>query len=284
MNPNYTFSIEELAYLWALHGGTQVAHLVLRADMGENVLQKPLLEQRMTAAAHSLLARGLLEQNPTQDGVQAISPVRDLFGHMSSALLSFQYVLPAITGAIYLAESATVVQERRYGVVYDFWVYPHGEAVLRLAERLGLPAQQREALPAPTAKMTPALFERVLGLVETNVTDAEISLAASGFEPASARALVQALRNMDARGEVALLSASSKDAGIQLSGWRFVRGAEVLWWFPVGPRDQVLPAYQLTPAQSAELLATWFDQVVQAIGQSGAPAREEKQGNAPEAQ
>lgn len=184
MNPNYTFSIEELAYLWALHGGTQIAHLVLRADMGENVLQKPLLEQRMTAAAHSLLARGLLEQNPTQDGVQAISPVRDLFGHMSSALLSFQYVLPAITGAIYLAESATVVQERRYGVVYDFWVYPHGEAVLRLAERLGLPAQQREALPAPTAKMTPALFERVLGLVETNVTDAEISLAASGFEPA----------------------------------------------------------------------------------------------------
>ncbi|MDW8396683.1 MAG: hypothetical protein RMM31_10625 [Anaerolineae bacterium] len=276
MNPLCTLSLEELAYLWALHGEPHTAHLVLRADMGEDVLQKPLLAQRMTAAGHSLLARGLLEQTPARDGVQAIQPVRELFARMSSAALFFQYARAGTIGAVYQADDGTVVQERRYDVVYDFWVYPREEAMLRLVERLGLPAPQGDALPAPAARVTPALFERVLAQVESSPTDAVINLVAAGFDATSARALAQALGDPDARGEVALLSAPKNDAGIQLSGWRFVRGTEGLWWFPLGQPEQVLPAYQLTPAQSADLLATWFSQIEPILAQvSQLPSEED---------
>lgn len=269
MNPIYTFALEELAYLWALHGKPHTAHLLLRADMGEQVMQRPLLEQRLTTAGHTLMARGLLEQTPTKDGVQPLPALRELFTQIVDAPLFFQYARPTATGALYLSDGQVIVQESRHQVVFDLWVHPREEVMLRLAERLGLPAPEGGALPAPVAQVTPALLSRVLGQVNTSSDDAIINLVAAGFTSSSARALVQALKDADARGEVTLLSATAEGPNLQLSGWRFVRGTDAVWWFPMGQPDQVLPAYQLTPAQSADLLATWFAQVEQVLAQIG---------------
>ncbi|MCS6909550.1 MAG: hypothetical protein NZM11_03130 [Anaerolineales bacterium] len=270
MNPSYTFALEELAYLWALCGRPHTAHLLLRTEMGEQVLQRSLLEQRLTVAGHSLLARGLLEQTPTKDGMQPLPALRDLFAQIVDAPLFFQYARPTTAGALYLTNGNVIVQESRHQVVYDFWVYPRAEAILRLAERLGLPAPEGGELPAPAAQVTPALFARVLEQAGVSPTDAAVNLVAAGFESSSARALVRALSDAGKRGEVTLLSTAGGDtAALQLSGWRFVRDTEVLWWFPIGRPDQVLPAYQLTPAQSADLLATWFAQVEQILAQLG---------------
>lgn len=268
MNPLYTFSPEELAYLWALHGEPHAAHLVLRAEMGEDVLQKPLMAQRMIAAGHSLLARGFLEQDEGKDRMRAIQPVRELFTQIAKASLFLRYAWRGFTGVVFRTSTSTIVQEQRYGVVYDFWLYPRDELLSRLAERLDLPEPQNGTLPAPVARVTPALFERILSQVKASPTDALINLAAAGFDAAGARELMQTLGNPATHGEVTLLSALPSDAGFHLSGWRFVRGSEALWWFPLGQPDQVLPAYQLTPAQSADLLATWFGQVDQVLAQT----------------
>ncbi len=267
MKPLYTFALEELAYLWALQGNPRAAHLLLRTDMGEQVDQRPLLEQRLTTAGHTLLARGLLEETPAKDGMQPLPALRDLLAQIADAPLFFQYACPTATGALYLANSSVVVQERRHEVVYDFWLHARDEAMLRLAERLGLPAPEGGELPAPAARITLALFARILEQAGASPDDAVINLVAAGFESADARALVQALNNAGARGEVALVSISNDGVTLQLSGWRFIRGADVLWWFPMGQAEQVLPAYQLTPAQSADLLSVWFDQVKQALSQ-----------------
>jgi|GEM_PF-5348998 len=239
---NYTLSIEEFAFALGTVGGTEAALGFMTSTLG--ALPDHDRTSRLTAASHSLLARGLIRYDAAANlrsteppfkrmllGVlQAIATIRCTRVHAGQTDAQTVFVSPGLAVSSQVINAVTITLD-----VVEHWA----GCVTRIADFI----QAQSDTPAEPITLTPVTLLDALNAAPSPEADgrAETVLRQANVDPELARRIVQQTRAATMRGSV--LSMRAEDPGLAAEqanlradvGFLFSAGPSSGWLFAVEP-------------------------------------------------